>query len=125
MPEHNLNDLGKRIKAARKAKERTQDEVADAIGIGKTTLSEWERGLKQPGLLNILNYCNFLGITLDELLGVNKTQILHIEVTEEERKAILSMFQECQEESEISHLHSKLRFLEQYINALFSRAHNE
>ena len=122
MENYNLNEVGKRIKAARKAKKKTQDEVVEAIGIGKTTLSEWERGLKQPGLLNILNYCNFLGMTLDELLGVKRTQPLYIELTEDERVAIFAMLEECEQEQEISHLHQKFHLLKQYLKAFLGRA---
>jgi transcriptional regulator with XRE-family HTH domain len=125
MEELSLSGLAERMKATRKAKKKTQDEVADAIGVSKYTVSDWERGLKQPGILNILNYCNFLGITLDELLGMEKRQIFSVEFTEEERNVILSLFDECQRESENSHLHSKLHFLEQHIKALFGRAHTK
>ena len=121
MEKYNLNELGKRIKIARKAKKKTQDEVAQAIGIGKTTLSEWERGLKQPGLLNILNFCNFLGITIDELLDLKKRTYFNIKLTGEELNTILSMFDECQQESEMIKLQKKLQFLEQYIKVLLSR----
>ena len=39
--EYNLHELGKRIKAARKAKKKTQNEVAEAIGVNKMTVSDW------------------------------------------------------------------------------------
>jgi transcriptional regulator with XRE-family HTH domain len=60
MEDLSLRTLAERLKTTRKAKKRTQDEVAKAIGVNKYTVSDWERGLKQPGFLNILNYCHFL-----------------------------------------------------------------
>lgn len=129
MERYTLNELGKRIKAARKAKKKTQDDVAEAIGVSKISVSEWERGLKQPGFLNILNYCNFLGITIDELLGVKKQTFFYITFTEEERNMMLSMLSECQRDADNSlkntPLHSKLHFLEQHIKAFFSRSQNK
>jgi transcriptional regulator with XRE-family HTH domain len=125
MKEQNLSELGKRIKAARKAQKKTQDEVAEAIGVGKTTLSQWERGLKQPGILNILNYCNFLGMTLDELLDVKRQTSLNLHFTQEEFDTILSLFDECEHESDISDLQKRLHFLKQYIKTLFSRAQSK
>lgn len=54
MNELGLHELGKLIKTARKAKKKTQDEVAQAIGVRKNAVSEWERGVKQPGILNLI-----------------------------------------------------------------------
>ena len=121
-----LDRLGKRIKACRKAKKKTQDELAAAIGVSKTTVSEWERGIKQPGILNLLNSCYFLGITLDELLELKAQRYFNITFTEEEREAMLLMLDECKREAESNNnLHSKLHFLEQHIKAFFSRAQSK
>ena len=125
MEKFNLSELGRRIKAARKAKKKTQDDVAQAIGVSKNIVSEWERGLRQPGILNVLNYCNFLGMSFDELVGVKKTQTLHLEITEEERDTIFAMLEECQREAENSTLQSKLHFFEKHLKALFSRVQSK
>lgn len=122
MEDYSLGELGTRIKVARKARKKTQDEVAEAIGVGKTTLSQWERGLKQPGILNVLNYCLFLGMTLDELLDVQKHTSLTLNFTEEEFTTILAMFEECERESDPDNFQKRLNFLKQYIKTLFSRA---
>lgn len=123
MGEVNLRTLAKRIKAVRKTRKRTQDEVAEAIGVSKNTVSDWERGLKQPGLLNIINYCNFLGITLDELLEFKKQRHFLIIVNEEERDTLLSMVNDCQNETELDNLPNKLRSLEQCLKDFLSRAY--
>ena len=78
MEEFNLRELGKRIQAARKAKKKTQDDVAQAIRVSKNIVSEWERGTKQPGIMNVLKYCNFLGITLDELFTFKQQRYFFI-----------------------------------------------
>ena len=72
-----------------------------------------------------MNYCSFLGITLDELLGVKRSQPLYIELTEEERETILSMVEECEQESELGHLHQKLHLLKQYLKAFLGRAQSK
>ncbi len=122
MEEFDLSELGRRIKTARKAKKKTQDEVAHAIGVSQNIISDWERGAKQPGILNILNYCNFLGITLDELFDVKKQKYVNIQFTEEEIDTIFSLVDECEQEPEIRDLQKKLRFLRQYLKSLFGRA---
>lgn len=118
-----MNELGKRIKAARKAKKKTQDDVAQAIGVSKNIVSEWERGAKQPGIMNVLNYCNFLGITLDELLQFKKQRYFLFIANEEERNALLSMLNECQDETELDNLHDKLHSLERSLTAFLNRAY--
>jgi transcriptional regulator with XRE-family HTH domain len=122
MEEFNLSELGKRIKTARKARKKTQDEVAQTIGVSKNIISEWERGTKQPGILNILNYCNFLGITLDDLFDVKKRKQVNITFSEEEIETIFSLVEACEQESEIHNLQKQIRFLRQYLKSLFSRA---
>lgn len=124
-------ELGKLLKTARKTKEKeygkkiTHKMVAEGIGVDRVTVAMWEQGKKHPGFLNIVNYCNFLGITLDELLGVKRTQPLYIELTEEEREAILSMVEGCAQESELGRLHQKLHLLKQYLKAFLGRAQSK
>ena len=38
------------------------------------TVYEWEKGRQHPGFLNVVKFCEFLGMTLDELLGVKKKE---------------------------------------------------
>ena len=123
-----LEELGELMKKARKTKEKEQGKkithkmVAEVIGVDRVTVIMWEQGKKHPGFLNILNYCNFLDMTIDELLETKKIRTLYIELTEEERDTILSMIDECKREPENNLLHSKLHFLEQHMKAFFSRA---
>ncbi len=123
MEEFNLKRLATRIKAARKVERKTQDEVAEAIGVSKNTVSDWERGLKQPGILNILNYCNFLGITIDELLGLQKEPIFWVEFTEEEQQEILAIVEKCKHDLENSPLYDDIHVLEARLLPFFKKAH--
>ncbi len=83
MEEVSSSTLAKRIKVVRKSRKKTQDDVTKASGVSKNTISDWERGLKQPGILNFLNYCSVPGIRLDELLAAQgKTHPCHQEETE-------------------------------------------
>lgn len=129
MEEFGLQDIGRRIQAVRKTKKKTQDEVAEAIGITKKTISEWERGLKQPGLLNILHFCKFLGITVDELLELQPSRTLHLELSEGERDSMLARLDDChraaQNSPENTPLHRTLHGLERQIAALFGKAQSQ
>lgn len=123
--EYDLKELGKRIQTARKSKKKTQDDVAHAIGVSKNIISEWERGVTQPGLLNILNYCHILDMTLDEVFDLHKTRSLTIHLTTEERDAILAILTKCKQETDMTNLHEKIEVLEYSLKAFFSRAESK
>ena len=95
---------------------------AQAIGVSKNIISEWERGATQPGILNVINYCNFLDISLDELLGFAQKRELHLVISEEERDAMLAMLEDCKQESNPESRSYKLQVFEQYLKAFFTRA---
>lgn len=78
----NLEDLAELLKA-------------DAIGVDRVSVTLWEQGKRHPGFLNILNYRQFLGMTVDELMGVKTNRTLQIELTEEERNMLFATVDEC------------------------------
>ena len=65
--------FSKRLKELRLANGETQKELANAIEVGRTTISEYESGKivpKQEGLLRIANHFN---VSVDYLTGVSNT----------------------------------------------------
>lgn len=126
-----LEELAGLLKQARKTKEKetgkkiTHKMIAEAIGVDRVTVGMWERGERYPGFLNVFNYCNFLGMTLDELVGLKDQQTLHLELTETERQSIFSMLAECKRKSEKSDLYHDLHALEQYLKAFLGRARSK
>jgi putative transcriptional regulator len=56
-----------RIKAARAAKDMSQKEVAEAIGITRQTMNAIENGEYNPSLKLCIAVCKVLDKTLDEL----------------------------------------------------------
>ena len=71
-----LKDLGALMQKARNESGKNQIEVAEKVGVSNTTISIWESGKKQPGVINLLKYCAAIGMTLDDLLGVKKNGFL-------------------------------------------------
>lgn len=65
-----MNDLwlGRKIRALRKNKGITQDELAKALGITPQAVSKWERGLALPELPLIPALADHLECTIDALL---------------------------------------------------------
>jgi transcriptional regulator with XRE-family HTH domain len=64
------------LKEARIAKGLTQKEVADCIGVAKSTYSLYEGGNREPGVPTIKKIAKALDVSADELLGINSTTTL-------------------------------------------------
>lgn len=82
MQEMTLRDLGNLMRSIRTTKNKelrqkgenevTQGILAEKIGVSLTTISDWEQGKTQPGVLNFLKFCNALNISFDEVFGTKK-----------------------------------------------------
>ncbi len=61
--------IGNNIKALRKRDKRTQEDVAEALGITFQAVSRWESGISYPDMEMIPAIANYFGVTIDELFG--------------------------------------------------------
>ena len=61
------------LKYYRMQKGLSQAEVGDIIGVSRQAISNWESQRSYPDLDNIVLLSNLYGITIDELLGKEKT----------------------------------------------------
>lgn len=64
----NQEKIGRFICELRKEKGLTQDQLAEKFGISNRAVSKWENGKSLPDASIMINLCNFLGITVNELL---------------------------------------------------------
>ncbi len=62
--------IAKKIKEARIAKNMTQMNLADAMGVSYQAVSNWERGNSMPDISKLEDLCNALDISIGELLGI-------------------------------------------------------
>lgn len=62
-------ERGQRIKAARKRAGLTQQQLADAVGVGRVAIGHLETGERQPSLDLANRIAAALGTTLDALYG--------------------------------------------------------
>lgn len=65
--------IGSRIAIARKAAELNQEQVAEAIGVHKQTISRWESGKRAPNGEEIRLLVEPLGCSADFILGLTDT----------------------------------------------------
>ena len=56
-----------RIKAARAARDMTQKDLADAVGVARQTMNAIEKGDYNPSINLCIAICRVLGKTLDQL----------------------------------------------------------
>lgn len=61
--------IGKFIAECRKNKELTQMQLAEKLNITDKAISKWERGLSLPDSSIMLELCDILGITVNDLLS--------------------------------------------------------
>lgn len=61
--------FAKRLVALRNDRSLTQEEVGKVIGVGKTTISNYERGYSTPDAETIVTLADYFAVTTDYLLG--------------------------------------------------------
>lgn len=65
--------VGTKIKEARLAKAITQQQLADALNVARSTVSGWEVGRNEPDLESCVQICQLLKVSLNDLLGATPT----------------------------------------------------
>ena len=63
-------DIGMRIRTMRKARKMTQEQLAEAAGVGVTHISHIETGNSIPSLKVLIDIINTLECSADELLCI-------------------------------------------------------
>jgi transcriptional regulator with XRE-family HTH domain len=66
-----MHYLGKNLRYLRKQMSKTQSEIASLIKKGQTTIGNWENGISEPNLDELLVISNFFDIPLDALVKVD------------------------------------------------------
>ena len=65
------NNFANNLKLFRKNLGLKQIEIAEKIGVAKSTYSQYENGQREPNVLTIKKIANVLNISGDELLGLD------------------------------------------------------
>ena len=61
--------LGERMRELRRKYGRTQDDLAQALGVTPQAVSRWENGICYPDMELLPSMANFFGVSIDELFG--------------------------------------------------------
>jgi len=73
------------IKFLRRRRGRTQDDVASALQMKRSTLSGYENGVAQPGIDALVAFSGYFNISLDTMLKVDLTHLSESQLGELER----------------------------------------
>lgn len=65
-----------RVRELRRAKRLTQVGLADALGVTKQSVSNWENNNIQPSIDMLVQIARYFGVTTDYLLGLSIEQPL-------------------------------------------------
>ncbi|MDR2687749.1 MAG: helix-turn-helix domain-containing protein [Oscillospiraceae bacterium] len=66
--------LQENLKALRRAKDLTQEQLAEICGVSPQAVSRWETGAACPDIALLPELANCFGITVDELLGAGQAR---------------------------------------------------
>lgn len=73
------------IKFLRKRRERTQDDVATALEMKRSTLSGYENNIAQPGFEALISFSKYFNVAIDTLIKVDLTKLPESQVRQLER----------------------------------------
>jgi len=78
-------NFAKNIKFLRKRRGRTQDDVASALGLKRSTLSGYENNVAEPGIEVLIAFSKYFEIAVDTLLKMDLTGLTESQLGELER----------------------------------------
>jgi transcriptional regulator with XRE-family HTH domain len=64
-----MENFSKKLKELRNEKKLTCKEVAEAIGLTKNAITNYESGIREPSLPILKSLCDFYDVTADYLIG--------------------------------------------------------
>lgn len=64
-------NFNENLRVARERKGISQKDMAESIGVAKSTYSLYESGNREPGVPTIKKIADVLNVSADELLGIN------------------------------------------------------
>ena len=72
-------DLGNNIRQLRRRDKRTQEALAEALGVTSQAVSRWESGGSFPDMNLIPSIANYFGVSIDELFGYTNERTKRID----------------------------------------------
>lgn len=83
-------DIGGKIKKSRTDAKITQEQAAQALGISRQTISNWENERSYPDIVSVLKMCDLYSVSLDYLLKGEGPMKDYLDYIEESTNAVKS-----------------------------------
>ena len=87
--------IGEMLKQARSAKNLSQEDAAEKVGVSRQTISSWENGRSYPDFASTVALSDTYSVTLDSLLKGDSKMIKHLEestnVTKSKKQVVASL----------------------------------
>ena len=61
-------EIGSIIRNARNEANLSQEQAAEALGVSRQTVSNWETGKSYPDIISVINMSDLYSVSLDHLL---------------------------------------------------------
>jgi transcriptional regulator with XRE-family HTH domain len=90
-------DIGTRIRAIRRERGLTQDELADQVGVSRSAVAQWETGRTGQVTGNLSHIAGVLGVNVEYLM-VGDDKRAATDVRQGDELALLRLYRECEPE---------------------------
>lgn len=111
-----MNEIGMRIRKARKSKGWLQQELADRVGVTRQIASNWERGYTPPDTDGVAKIATALNMSVEFLLYGTEMEtdsaIKKIALALEDDEQLLDFFTELSNRDELKILFSQTKDLD-------------
>ena len=87
-------DIGARIKDAREDQGWTQDQLAEAVGVSRSAVAQWETGRAGQVTTNLTRVAAALGVGVEHLM-YGRDKFAPGQASGGEEMALLRLFREC------------------------------
>ena len=74
-----MMSLGEKISSLRKAQGLTQEQLAEKCSVSAQAVSKWENDLTAPDIALLPRLSELFGVTIDELLGVQRAEVVAVD----------------------------------------------
>ena len=86
--------IGERIREARQARGWTQDELAEAVGVSRSAVAQWETGRAGQVTGNLSRIAEVLDVSIEHLAH-GRSKRMAGQATSGDEMALLRLYREC------------------------------
>ena len=88
------HDIGTRIRATRRERSLTQDELADLVGVSRSAVAQWETGRAGQVTGNLSRVAAVLSVGVEHLM-FGDDKVAPLRATRSDELAILRLYRDC------------------------------